>query len=341
MKLVFVTQSVDPEHPVLAATADKVAALAERVDEIVLLADSAVESALPENCRVRAFRAGSRVGRGARFEAALGRELGGLRGGAVVAHMCPIYAVLAAPLVRPLGIPVVLWFAHWRDSTLLRTAERLSSAIVSVDRQSFPFPSAKLTAIGHGIDLTRFECAPRQPDGTLRVVALGRYSPSKGLDVVVRAAAEAGVRLTVVGPALTQEERAHRLDLERLVDELGASEHIRLEDAVPRRDVPALLGHADVLVDNMRSGAPDKVVYEAAASCLPVLASSPVFDDVLDPELRFDRDSPRELATLLHEFARTDATAREAIGRRMRRRVEERHGVESWADGVLRAARLT
>ena len=139
MKLVFITQSVDPEHPVLAATADKVAALAGRVDEIALLADTAVEAALPENCRVRTFRAGSRFCRGARFEAALGSELRGLRGGAVVAHMCPIYAVLAAPLVRPLGIPVVLWFAHWRDSTLLRTAERLSSAIVSVDRRSFPF----------------------------------------------------------------------------------------------------------------------------------------------------------------------------------------------------------
>ncbi len=91
----------------------------------------------------------------------------------------------------------------------------------------------------------------------------------------------------------------------------------------------------------MRAGAPDKVVYEAAASCLPVLASNPVFDDVLDAELRFDRDSPGELAARLQELARTDATARDAIGRRLRRRVEERHGVGSWADGVLRAARPT
>ena len=173
------------------------------------------------------------------------------------------------------------------------------------------------------------------------MVALGRYSPSKGLDVVVRAAAEAGVRLTIVGPALTQEERAHRFDLERLVDELGAGERIHLEDAVPRRDVPEVLGRADVLVDNMRAGAPDKVVYEAAASCLPVLASSVVFDDVVDAELRFDRDSPGELAARLRGLARTDATAREAIGRRLRRRAEERHGVDSWADGVLRAARAT
>ena len=40
--LVFVTQQVDPEHPVLAATVPKIRALAERLDEVVVLADRAV-----------------------------------------------------------------------------------------------------------------------------------------------------------------------------------------------------------------------------------------------------------------------------------------------------------
>ena len=118
-KVVFITQQVDPRHPALAATVPKIRALADLVDEVVVLADGAVEGVLPDNCRVRTFRAGFKAIRGARFEASLARELGGLRGGAVVAHMCPIYAVLAAPLVRPLGVPLVLWFTHWRRSRLL------------------------------------------------------------------------------------------------------------------------------------------------------------------------------------------------------------------------------
>src|SRR5438445_765477 len=138
-KLVFVTQQVDPAHPALAATVPKVRALAARVDELVVLADGAVPEALPPNCRVRTFRSRAKAGRGLRFEAALVRELPGL--GAVVAHMCPIYAVLAAPLVRPLRIPLVLWFTHWRASGLLRLAERASSAVASVDDRSFPLPS--------------------------------------------------------------------------------------------------------------------------------------------------------------------------------------------------------
>ena len=144
----------------------KIRALAALVDEVVVLADGAVPGVLPANCRVRTFRSSTKAGRGARFEAALARELGGLRGGAVVAHMCPIYAVLAAPLVRPLGVPLVLWFTHWKASRLLRAAERVSTAVVSVDERSFPLESEKVRAIGHGIDVSEFSCVVAAPAGS-------------------------------------------------------------------------------------------------------------------------------------------------------------------------------
>jgi glycosyltransferase involved in cell wall biosynthesis len=130
-------------------------------------------------------------------------------------------------------------------------------------------------------------------------------------------------------------ERAHRTELQRLVAELGLTARVRLEDAVPHAEVPRLFAGADALVNNMRAGAPDKVVYEAAASCLPVLASNPVFDDLLGPELSFDRDSPEELAARVRSLAALD---RAAIGLELRRRVEQHHDVDSWADGVLHAA---
>ena len=333
MKLVFVTQELDPKHPALAATSAQVAALARRVDDLVVLAARVVPDGLPANVRVRTFGSGSRGGRGARFEAGLVRELSGLD--AVVAHMCPIYAVLAAPLVRPLRIPLVLWFAHWRASAMLRAAARVSTAVATVDRRSFPLSSSKLHAIGHGIELSRFACASHSSDVPLRLLALGRYSPAKGLDVVLQALAGTDASLAVHGPALTEAERAHRTELARLVAELGLGERVRLEDAVPYAEVPELFAEADALVDNMRAGAPDKVVYEAAASCLPVLASNPVFDDLLGPELRFERDSPEQLAERVRSLAHLD---RPAIGRELRRRVEAHHDVDGWAEGILRVA---
>ena len=339
-KVVFITQQVDPGHPALAATVPKLRALAEHVDEVVVVADASVDDVLPANCRTRSFRSGGKAGRGLRFEAALARELRGLRGGAVVAHMCPIYAVLAAPLVRPLGVPLVLWFTHWRASPMLRAAERASTAVTSVDERSFPLPSRKLRAIGHGIDLDEFPCAsPRAGPGTC-LLSLGRYSTAKGLDVVLAAVALAGpeVRIRIHGPSLSDDERAHRRELEQVSTELGLDGRAVLGDAVPRSELPGLFAEHDALVNNMRSGAPDKVVYEAAAGCLPVLASNPIFDSLLDREQRFPRTDPRALADRIQAVGEMSPTARAVVGHRLRERVEAGHSVQSWARGILDAA---
>jgi glycosyltransferase involved in cell wall biosynthesis len=341
-KLVFITQQVDPRHPALAATVPKIAALASLIDEVVVLADGAVPGVLPGNCRVRTFRGGSKAVRGARFEAALARELPGLRGGAVVAHMCPIYAVLAAPLVRPLRVPLVLWFTHWRASDLLKAAERASTAVATVEARSFPLPSRKLRAIGHGIDLTEFPCTPAREGAGTRLLALGRYSTAKGLDVAVAAVPLAGddVELHVHGPALSDDERAHRVELQQVVAELGLDGRVTIGDPVPRDELPALFAKHDALVNNMRAGAPDKVVYEAAAACLPVLASNPIFDELLPEEQRFTRWDPRSLAERIRTLAGLGLEERAKLGRGLREHVSRRHSVQSWARGILDAAGL-
>jgi glycosyltransferase involved in cell wall biosynthesis len=328
-RLVFITQSVDPAHPALAATIPKIAALARRVGRVVVLAQSATSPDLPANVDVRTFGARSRPGRAWRFERELAQAL---PADAVLAHMIPAYVLLAAPLVRPRRIPLVLWYTHWKASATLRLADRLATSIVSVDRRSFPLDSAKVRAIGHGIDVSEFDCAERRGGDVVRALVLGRYSPAKGIETILRGAAEVeGVEVEVRGASLNGFEERHRRELERLGVPLG--------DAVPRAQVPDLFARADVLVNNMEAGAPDKVVYEAAAACLPVLASNPVFDELFDGyPLAFDRESPESLAARLRWFAALGDDERAEIGRALRERVVERHSVETWADGVLAAA---
>src|SRR3989442_7580762 len=140
-RLVFLTQSVDPNHPVLAATIPKIRALADRVDEVVVLAQSGHGDGLPRNVQVRSFGAASQPGRVWRFERELMRAL---PADAVVAHMVPVYVLLAAPFVRTRRIPLLLWYTHWKASTQLRVAERLAAAIGSADRPSFPPDSAQV-----------------------------------------------------------------------------------------------------------------------------------------------------------------------------------------------------
>jgi glycosyltransferase involved in cell wall biosynthesis len=341
-RLVVVTQALDPDDPALAATIPKVRALAALVDELVVLALRARETPLPDNCRVVVFGGGRRAGRAARLLRALRREAP-RDTTAILAHMAPVYAVLAAPVARPRGVPLLLWYTHWRATAMLRLAERLVTAVLSVERRSFPLDSPKVRAIGHGIDLEEFTCRPVPPaTAGLQLLGLGRYSPAKGYPAVLEAVAEAvagglDVRLRLVGPALTDEERAHRAELGGAVARLGLEGRVALEGPVRRSEIPALLERCDALVNNMRAGAPDKVVYEAAASCVPVLASNPVFDAFLPEELRFGRDRPAELAERLRRLARLDGDGRAALGALLRERAAA-HTSQSWAAGVLSAA---
>jgi len=325
-RLVFVTQQVDPEHPLLAGAVPMIRALAARVDELVVLADRAVPGVLPENCHVRLYHSGSRAGRGARYAYALSQELSP-RPLAVVVHMTPLLAVLAAPLTRPRNVPLLLWFTHWKVTRRLLLAERLATAILTVDERSFPLSSPKVVPIGHGIDMEKFPCSTRKPAERLRVVALGRTSPSKGLETIVRAAELANAELELRGPSLTDEERGEA----RRLRALG----VQIEPPLPHTDIPALLAQKDVLVNNMREGALDKVVYEAAATCMPVLASNHGFDDVLPEELRYERDDALDLAAKLQRLESVD---RNELGHALRAQVAARHSVEHWADEVLAVA---
>jgi len=102
-----------------------------------------------------------------------------------------------------------------------------------------------------------------------------------------------------------------------------------------------VLARARALVNNMEAGAPDKVVYEAAASCLPVVVSNPVFDELTDGlgvDLMFPRADPAALAERIRSLAAMSPEARAAVGRTLHDRVAAHHSVAHWAEGILEVA---
>jgi glycosyltransferase involved in cell wall biosynthesis len=330
-KLIFATQTLDSRDPILAATVAKVDALAARVDEVVVLCDTAEPGVAAANVRVHEFGASTQLGRGARFTRALAQELHP-RPDAFLAHMIPLYVLLAAPVLRPLRVPIGLWYSHPKGHSLVRAATAATTVVFSVDRKTFPLESRKLVPIGHGIDLAEFSCADtREPHDGLRALVLGRYSRIKGLDRILRAAAmarDAGLDVSVeaYGTTGSPDNEIHKAELAALARELGVD--AMLGDAVARAAVPELLARTDVLINATDGASADKVVYEAAASCVPVLAASPVFADLLPAELRFDRDRPE---TLSGQLVALDRRRRPEL----REIVAARHSVDHWADAVV------
>jgi glycosyltransferase involved in cell wall biosynthesis len=347
LRLIFLTQVVDADHPALAQTIDLIDALARRCRHVTVLCDRVGRHTLPGNVTLRTFGTASRFARGAAFERLLGTEIvhRETRPDAVLSHMIPLFLLLAAPVCKAYRIPLALWYTHSNADRSLRMATRVADVVFSVDRRSFPLESPKVRGIGHAIDVTQF-AAPAAPGAAtrrLRFLGLGRMTPWKGFTTILRGfelALEQGLdaELEIRGPTLTGAEQAHLQELRAIVGASAAlGKRVRLEGPVARERIPALLGEAHALLSATQPSL-DKVVYEAAAAGIPVVSSNVVLDDFLGGlplRLRFRRRDPEDLAGTLLALAAAGPEVRWEVGQALRSRVESGHSLESWADAVM------
>jgi glycosyltransferase involved in cell wall biosynthesis len=107
------------------------------------------------------------------------------------------------------------------------------------------------------------------PDDVL-VGCVGNYKSGKGQELLVRAHARAlpttpGLRLILVG------EGPRRAELQRLVDELGVHDAVRLHGAEP--DARDIIGAFDIVAQASVSEGLPNAVLEAAAAGLPIVAT--------------------------------------------------------------------
>lgn len=261
----------------------------------------------------------------------------------VLTHMCPDYANIAAPVTMLRGVPLLLWFAHPARTWELRLAEKLVDAILTSLPGSYPGESSKLRVIGQATDVETLVPSDLPPRGSeFRIAAIGRTSPSKGFETIIRAVGALRrtvpeLRLRVVGPSSTLEEWRHRHELERLISRLDLGDVVRLEPGVPPEEVPRIIRESHALVNAMVAGSGDKVVFEAMALARPVIVSNPSFRALLDdlePPLLFKQGDVEQLAARLRALVELEDARLGEVGHLLRRRVVDSHSLTTWARGV-------
>lgn len=346
-RLVFVTQRVDADDPVLGFVTGWIRALARRFDEVVVIATRTGTIPPDLGATVRSLDdppTRRRAARGVRYQ----RHLASVcrhRPDALLAHMCPVYLNQAVPITELMRVPRLLWFAHPSSRPSVRLAARMSQVVLTSLPSAFPLDAApgRVRVIGQAIDIDRFPLREVPPkDDELRLLTLGRTSPVKGLPTIIRAVGRLvadgrPVSLRIVGPATTEPERHHRLELERLVEREGLGGRIRIDPPVTHDEMPRLLASAHALVNATASGSGDKVVFEAMATGRPVVASNTAMRELvggLELRLDFDEGDDRDLANRLTTLAAGSREELAAIGERLRARVVGAHSLDGWANQV-------
>jgi glycosyltransferase involved in cell wall biosynthesis len=269
------------------------------------------------------------------------------------------FAARLAPVARFVFTRHVLFPLSRVHALALSNVSRVvavSEAVAAEIRARKIFPEHKIRVIPNGIDVEKFERAALSLDresfrrslgvsASFLVGIVGELSEVKGQEDFVRAAAllanerRGEVRFLVVGEDASRAGR-NRAGLEKLVNELGMKESVRLLGH--RDDAAQILSSLDVLVSASCSEAFGLAMIEAMACGVPVVATATegareIIEDGETGMLVPVGDVPA-LASAVNELL-GDAQLRNSLSARARRMVRERFSLKQSIESTERLYR--
>ena len=271
MKLLFLTQTLDADDAVLGFTTRWVEGLAKQVDEVRAVAlEVGRTDSLPSNVSWREIGRHGKIGRWLRYRKVL-NEAFAEGYDAVLAHIVPRYASLAAAPARRAGAKLFLWYTHGAVDARLRKAESEVLKVFTATEESLNLETPKRVVTGHGVDVANFDPGGVSPDSPPRILAVGRISPAK--DPLTLLAAVSILRsrgrelhLDLVGAGLLSADDSLRRQVEEQIELGDLSDCVSMPGAVGYSDIAAWYRRATVVVNSSGTGSLDKVVLEAMAS---------------------------------------------------------------------------
>jgi glycosyltransferase involved in cell wall biosynthesis len=229
------------------------------------------------------------------------------------------------------NLPEKLTRSAFSTGESMYATEHLRSLVPGADAERVHF-------VASGVDTERFRRSAPYPGGRT-VVAVGRLVEKKGFGDLVAAAArlreaDAVDRVLIAGGGpLAEALAAHivELELENVVELLGAVPHRQVRNLLERADVFAM--PSVVAADGDRDSMPN-VVYEALAMEIPVVATDEVgLPEAVRPEWGrlVPPADPKALAGALAELLGMPPEGRAAMGRAGREWVKAERDVDNQA----------
>lgn len=339
MRLLLFNLATDASDPLLGFSSVWIRELARHCESIDVLTMYRGAAELPDNVRV--FSAGreqgwSKARRLAQFYRHLTRLLAANRYDVCFAHMMPLFAALAGPLLKARGIPLVLWYAHRQETRQLRLGLAMSWRAVTSVATSFPIPTNKLRVVGQGIDTEFYSPAPAADSAKENpplILHVARLAAIKHQATTIRAVAQMEAQIAFVGGVQPGYPKSYQRELEALCMDLNLSERCRFTGDLPSAGVRDWNRWATISVNTSPVGLFDKSALESMACALPTVVCNPAFVSVLGERrdlLMIDGpDDVKGLRERLKRLLALPEEERERIGRTLRDGVIREHSLKT------------
>jgi len=346
MKFLIITQKVDKEDAVLGFFHQWLEEFARQSEKLTVLCLYQGSYQLPPNVKVISLgkeEGNSRLKYLYRFYRAIWQERKNYDW--VFVHMNQVYIILGSFFWRLWHKRIGLWYAHGTVSFSLRLAEKLTDLVITSTPSGFRLPSSKVRVVGQGINTDEFRPAyQKNPTEVFRLITVGRLSPVKGLDKMVKAVEiliKEGVmvELAIIGGAETFDQKEYLFSLEKIVREKHMENQVKFLGGLVHGEVISHLQQADLFVNMSGTGSLDKAILEAMACALPVKTCNEAVKNILPPELLescfLEKKGGEELAQEIKKFINTPSDLKEKIGRDLRQVVVSRHNLTALVGKII------
>jgi glycosyltransferase involved in cell wall biosynthesis len=348
LRVLMITQKVDLNDDILGFTHTWVNKLAERVMHLHVLALSVGRHELRDNVTLYSMGKERRAGRLRRFvnfnrvvtELVLGRKID-----LIFAHQCPRYAILAAPYAKSMKIPLALWYAHGGVSVELKVAHRLVDAVFTSTKEGFRIKSSKVFITGQGIDTDKFKPADRKRGDRKTVLSVGRISPIKDYETLVKAAdilvsgkGQEDLEFVIVGDVGTEAQRQYSDKIRGMVTECQLERHFRFVGPVPYSEIVQYYQHCDVFVNLSHTGSLDKAILEAMACGRVPITCNEAFEELFSnyaDTLMFEKGNAIDLAEKISSILEMSTDSLSTLESVLRDGVIKGHNVERLGEKLV------
>lgn len=335
MRLTFVCLNADASDPVHATTVRWIDALAARpeIDHLRVLTLDGGAIAPRDKVAVRTFRRRFRLASLWQFYREAQAAVAGGTDAFLVYQGGP-YPLLLWPFKLLRGIPIYYWKAHPHVSGWTNLSARAATRVFTSTPAAFPLGLPHVVVIGQGVDVRAF--APQPQPIVADLVTVGRITPAKGLDQMLRAVSRHNARfgsrvtLDVYGPTMADDGAYVRL-LEDMTAAADLSGLVVFKGPVHQDTLPSVLGRYRLFL-NFSKTALDRTVVEAMACGLPVLSTNRAVAQILPPPLRemliVPDDDVDAQAEAVHRLLALDAQARAGLSAALRDLIVREHNLE-------------
>lgn len=347
MKILLFNLITDVNDPILGFACQWIQVLAEKVESIDIITMKKGSFSFSNNVQV--YSVGKEKGfsepkRALEFYRILILLLSQNKYDVCFAHMMPLFAVMAAPILKLKVIPIITWYAHRSVTTILKLAHFCSDYMVTSAKESYGYKHDKLLVIGQGIDINLFTPISHVNFSEIpMLLSVGRLSPIKDLMTLINAVNllhQKGYKIncTLVGNA-PERDQCYFEALQKKVSDLGLENQIIFAGAMPNQKVVYLyqkcFAHINCAPANHSL---DKAVLEAMACGKPSISSILGIKETMGKWhdlLSFKQGNPQDLANKIEYLLNLQPKQREEIGLDLRQSVIQKHSLLKLRDNLI------